>query len=249
MAKSAITGKRDRSGSGRTMSQAEIDFYAGQESGEHVPISQAHLDEIGQGKGGEGLTPKDVRNNYAPLTEKELKEYDWGYNKYGWKYIFRDGVKVDRDGVPYVDKQYDTLSDEGDEGNTMTLDDEGRFPDEPGYGKGPDWEPPFQTGGVDDPSDAEIDFLMDDANFGIGGDLLETNTETGANISTFELGLGYGNVGGWTPTPATKKEKPIARGSSVFASMNASAKPNTQRRQIREKRTLRENRTVITGNV
>ena len=219
----------------RVPSQAEINFYGGQESGEHTPISQAHLDEIGQGEGGAGLTPKDVKNNYAPLTDKEKKEFDWGFNKYGWKYIFRDGVKVDRDGVPYADKSPHLsaggASGEGDDDNVMEMDDDGRFPDEPGYGKGPDWKPPFQTGGVDDPSDAEIAFLMDDANFDTGGNLNETNTETGDNISTFELGLGYGNEGGWTPT---KKGQQPSRGKGQIAADGSADKSGALRRSIRK---------------
>ena len=160
-------------------------------------------------------------------------------------YFYRNGKKLGADGRPYVTHQQDPNEgkyptgtgddDEDPDANVMEQDDQGRDPDEPGYGKGPDWRPPFQEGGVDDPSDAEIDFMMDDANYGIGGDLLETNTETGANIETFELGKGYGNVGGWTPTP---REKTGSKGSSITSSMNASANPNTQRRAVRAKKTL-----------
>jgi len=202
--------------------------------------------------------------DYAGLSDYELSKFDQAGNE-GWIYKthqrgegevgytgdkVRDKIriKVNKYGTPWKDPnagKYPTGTGDDDEdpdANTLTSDDEGRFPGEPGYGKGPDWKPPFQSGGVDDPSDAEIAFMMDDSNYGIGGDLLETNTETGANIETFELGKGYGNVGGWEPTPR-KSTLTETKGRGETASMNASAKPNTQRRAIREKRTL------LTGNV
>ena len=176
-----------------------------------------------------------------PYVTADEKEYMRNQRR---DYFYRNGKKLGADGKPYVKKEDPNIGkyplgtgddDEDPDANTMEMDDEGRFPDEPGYGKGPDWRPPFQTGGVDDPSDAEIAFMMDDANYGIGGDLLETNTETGANISTFELGKGYGNVGGWEPT---KREKTGSKGSSITSSMSPASKPGNTRRDIRARKTL-----------
>ena len=73
--------------------------------------------------------------------------------------------------------------------------------------------------------------MMDDSNYGIGGELLETNTETGANIETFELGAGYGNEGGWKPTP---KGKTGSRGKRSFGGGGASAESGNLRRSIRK---------------
>jgi len=115
----------------------------------------------------------------------------------------------------------------------MEMDDEGRFPDEPGYGKGPDWKPPFQESEEGELTIEEEAFLMDDANFDTGGNLNETDAQ-GNFIGDFEIGTN------WKPTV---KGKPSSQGASFVASMNASAKPDTQRRNIREKKTL------ITGSV
>ena len=51
----------------RIPSQAEIDWYAAQEAGEDPPeITQEHLDAIGMGEGGEGLTVDDVGKGDDP---------------------------------------------------------------------------------------------------------------------------------------------------------------------------------------
>ena len=44
----------------RIPSQAEIDWYAAMDAGEDPVITQDHLNEIGMGEGGEGLTVDDV---------------------------------------------------------------------------------------------------------------------------------------------------------------------------------------------
>jgi len=109
----------------------------------------------------------------AELTEAEMKSYIWGFEKYGWDYIYRDGVKTDKEGNP-MEEDKPVYSDEGD---TLTSDDEGRFPGEPGYGKGADWKPAFQEPGMGEdgegmPNDAELADLMNDANFDTGGNYI-----------------------------------------------------------------------------
>ena len=184
--------------------------------------------------------------DYAALTDKQIHQFTLEGSAWtgrgrdeGW--IWADtpigNIKINKYGTPWQNpnkKHFEAAGagehdEEGD--NVLTADDEGRFPGEPGFGKGPDWEPPFQTGGVDDPSDAEIAFMMDDSNYGIGGELLETNTQTGANIETFELGAGYGNEGGWKPTP---KGKTGSRGKRSFGGGGASAESGNLRRSIRK---------------
>lgn len=54
----------------------------------------------------------------------------------------------------------------------MDTDDEGRFPDEPGYMQGPDWRPPFQTADEGDLTDDQMADLMDDSNFDTGGNYI-----------------------------------------------------------------------------
>ena len=44
----------------RIPSQAEIDWYAAKDAGKDPQITQDHLNEIGMGEGGEGLTVDDV---------------------------------------------------------------------------------------------------------------------------------------------------------------------------------------------
>ena len=188
------------------------------------------------GGGGSSYHPGSGQSSSdEPYVTADEKEYMRNQRR---DYFYRNGKKLGADGKPYVKKEdpnkgyYPTGTGDDDEdpdANVMEMDDDGRFPDEPGYGKGPDWKPPFQTGGVDDPSDAEIDFMMDDANYGIGGDLNTTNTDTGANIETFELGLGYGNEGGWKPTP---KGKPPARGRGQYQAEGSSQESGNLRRKI-----------------
>ena len=128
-------------------------------------------------------------------------------------------IKVNKYGTPWQNpnKTHHDASgagehdEEGD--NVMEMDDEGRFPDEPGYGKGPDWKPPFQTSGgeTDMPTDAEIDFMMNDDNYDTGGNLQEYNAE-GDYIGDFDIGLGIGEEGGWTPTKRRMESRRTGRG-------------------------------------
>ena len=58
----------------RIPSQAEIDYYAAYESGEGGEITQAHLDEIGQGEGGEGHTAEDFVKTEEEIAEDNAPE-------------------------------------------------------------------------------------------------------------------------------------------------------------------------------
>ena len=134
-----------------------------------------------------------------------------------------------------------TPDDDDEDDNVMTSDDDGRMPDEPGYMQGPDWKPPFQTNEGDDPTDAEIAFMMDDANYDTGGNLNTTNTDTGDNIETFELGAGIGEEGGWKPTPFRKKS---GKGTGQSAPDGNKAQSGNLRRNIRKL-----SPSLITSNV
>ena len=186
--------------------------------------------------------------DYAFLTDKQqhqmtLEGSAWTGRGRDEGWIWGDTpagrIKVNKYGTPWQNpnkKHFDAAGagehdEEGDD--AIEMDDDGRWPDEPGYMQGPDWKPPFQTSGgeTDMPTDAELDFMMDDANYGIGGELNTTNTETGANIETFEIGLGYGNEGGWEPTP---KGKTGSKGKRSFGGGGASAESGNLRRSIRK---------------
>lgn len=58
----------------RVPSQAEIDFYGAQDAGETPEITQGHLNEIGVGEGGEGLTTSDVGPANEPNPDEEPEE-------------------------------------------------------------------------------------------------------------------------------------------------------------------------------
>jgi len=58
----------------RVPSQAEINYYTALDAGETPKITQAHLDEIGVGEGGEGLTVDDVGPANEPNPEEEPVE-------------------------------------------------------------------------------------------------------------------------------------------------------------------------------
>ena len=203
-------------------------------------LTKPHLPGGGSGGGGGGSShhPGVAQSSSdEPYVTADEKEYMRNQRR---DYFYRNGKKFGADGKPYVkvdpnEGKYPLGTGDDDEdpdAPNWEQDDQGRDPDEPGYGKGPDWRPPFQTGGVDDPSDAEIAFMMDDANYGIGGDLNETNTDTGANIETFELGLGYGNEGGWTPT---KRSKPSTLNMQPGGGIGVREHQGALRRVIPEK--------------
>ena len=58
----------------REKSQAEIDYYAALDAGEDPKITQDHLDEIGVGEGGEGLTELDVGAAQEVSADEEPEE-------------------------------------------------------------------------------------------------------------------------------------------------------------------------------
>ena len=67
----------------RVPSQAEIDWYASMDAGETPEITQEHLDEIGQGEGGEGLTVDDVGDGSDPAEEaEEMPGFTSEHNSY-----------------------------------------------------------------------------------------------------------------------------------------------------------------------
>ena len=161
----------------------------------------------------------------AGLTEAEQKRYDWGFDKYGWTYIWRDGIKIDKDGNP-VPAQEPKYTDDSNviEHDPVTDKDA----DEVGF-KDPDYVAP-DTADEGDLTQAEEDFLMNDDNFDTGGNLNEYNAQ-GEYIGDFEIGTN------WVQRPP--KEAASSKSAiSHYASMNPSAKQGALRRNIREKKSL-----------
>ena len=70
----------------RIPSQAEIDWYAAMDAGKDPKITQDHLNEIGMGEGGEGLTVDDVGPAQEPNPD-EIPEEEEGFTSEHNPYI------------------------------------------------------------------------------------------------------------------------------------------------------------------